>query len=75
MEKLTNNQDWQQAVELWSKQIDDNVNSDIADLMVCDFSTPTPIIRTASQVVMMDALKQYFDYQAVWRFAVFRFRC
>lgn len=31
--------------------------------MVCDFSTTTPIIRTASQVVMMDALKQYFDYQ------------
>ena len=31
--------------------------------MVCDFSTTTPIIRTASQVVMMDALKQYFNYQ------------
>ncbi|AFY58894.1 hypothetical protein Riv7116_6566 [Rivularia sp. PCC 7116] len=62
VEKLTNNQDWQQAVELWSKLIDENVKADIADLMVCDFSTTTPIIRTASQVVMMDALKQYFDY-------------
>ena len=63
LEKLTSNQDWQQAVELWSKKIDENVKSDIADLMVCDFSTTTPIIRTASQVVMMDALKQYFDYR------------
>ncbi len=63
LEKLTNNQDWQQAVELWSKKINENVKSDIADLMVCDFSTTTPIIRTASQVVMMDALKQYFDYR------------
>ncbi len=63
LEKLNDNQDWQQAVELWSKKIDENVKSDIADLMVCDFSTTTPIIRTASQVVMMDALKQYFDYQ------------
>ncbi|MDY6900417.1 MAG: DUF4419 domain-containing protein [Cyanobacteriota bacterium] len=62
LDKLTNTQDYQKAVELWSKQIDDNVKADIADLMVCDFSTTTPIIRTASQVVMMDALKQYFDY-------------
>ncbi|MBV6627116.1 MAG: DUF4419 domain-containing protein [Rivularia sp. (in: Bacteria)] len=62
LEKLIDNQDWQQAVELWSKQINDNVKADIAELMVCDFSTTTPIIRTASQVVMMDALKQYFDY-------------
>lgn len=63
VERLLDNQDWQKAVELWSKQIDDNVKADIADLMVCDFSTTTSIIRTASQVVMMDALKQYFDYR------------
>ncbi|MEL7242347.1 MAG: DUF4419 domain-containing protein [Cyanobacteria bacterium J06573_2] len=63
LERLLDNQDWQKAVELWSKQIDENVKADIADLMVRDFSTTTPIIRTASQVVMMDALKQYFDYR------------
>ncbi len=62
LENLTNNRDWQQAVELWSKKISENVKSDLAQLMICDFSTTTPIIRTASQVVMMDALKQYFDY-------------
>ena len=63
LERLLDNQDWQKAVELWSKQIDENVKADIADLMVCDFSTTTPIIRTASQVVIMDALEQYFDYR------------
>ena len=63
LERLLDNQDWQKAVELWSKQIDENVKADIGDLMVCDFSTTTPIIRTASQVVIMDALKQYFDYR------------
>ena len=31
-------------------------------LLVCDFSTTTPTARTASQIVMMDAFKQYFDY-------------
>lgn len=65
-EQLKDNQDWQQAVELWSKIISENVKADIADLMVCDFSTTTPIIRTASQVVMMDALKQYFDYRLLY---------
>ncbi len=60
--KQNYNQDWQQAVEIWSKKISENVKTDIADLMIWDFSTTTPIIRTASQVVMMDALKKYFDY-------------
>ncbi|BAY86241.1 hypothetical protein NIES267_57470 [Calothrix parasitica NIES-267] len=63
LERLLDKRDWQKAVELWSKQIEENVKADIGDLMVCDFSTTTPIIRTASQVVMMDALKQYFDYR------------
>jgi hypothetical protein len=31
--------------------------------MMCDFSTTSPVIRTASQVVMMDAFQQYFNYE------------
>lgn len=36
---------------------------DLYQLMLCDFSTTSPVIRTASQVVMMDAFQQYFDYE------------
>lgn len=31
--------------------------------MLCDFSTTIPIARTVSQVVMLDAFQQCFDYQ------------
>lgn len=32
------------------------------DLMVCDFSTTGPVERVVSQVVLMDAMREYFDY-------------
>ncbi len=35
---------------------------DLYELLICDFRTTSPVIRTASQVVMMDAFQQYFDY-------------
>ena len=38
---------------------------DLADLIVCDFSTTGPAERIASQVVFMDALQRYYDYIAV----------
>lgn len=34
-------------------------------LLLCGFSTTTPTIRTASQIVMMDAFKQYFNFKLV----------
>jgi Domain of unknown function (DUF4419) len=33
------------------------------DTLVCDFSTTTPEIRTASEVVLMDTYSSYFKYQ------------
>ncbi|WP_434345410.1 DUF4419 domain-containing protein [Myxococcus virescens] len=32
------------------------------DLMVCDFSTTGPVERVVSQIVLMDAMREYFDY-------------
>lgn len=33
------------------------------DLVVCDFSTTGPCERAASEIVLMDALQQYFKYE------------
>lgn len=54
---------WATAIEEWSLQIRDFVGADLYRLMECNFSTSTPITRTASHIVMMDAFQQYFDYQ------------
>ncbi len=60
--QLSSAQYWAEAVEQWSDGIKQHVQEDLYQLMLCDFSTTSPVIRTASQVVMMDAFQQYFDY-------------
>jgi hypothetical protein len=50
------------AAEEWTQMIRDHVGKTVFDLLVCDFSTTSPIARTASLVVMMDAFKKYFDF-------------
>lgn len=56
-------QHWAEAVQQWSDSISQHVQGDLYQLMICDFSTTSPVIRTASQVGMMDAFQQYFDYE------------
>ena len=50
------------ATEAWTQMVRDHVGKSVYDLLVCDFSTTTPIARTASLVLMMDSFKKYFDY-------------
>ncbi len=55
-------QQWSEAVQHWALHIRDQVGVDLYRLLECNFSTTTPITRTASHIVMMDAFQQYFDY-------------
>ncbi|MBC7925121.1 MAG: DUF4419 domain-containing protein [Bryobacteraceae bacterium] len=52
----------QQAVAGFSSQIRDATDPAIHDTLVCDFSTSTPEIRTASEIVLMDTYSRYFEY-------------
>jgi hypothetical protein len=51
---------WADVVEASAKQLAAEV--DDADLFACDFSTSTPVERTAAQVVLLDAYSPYFTY-------------
>lgn len=53
---------WASAIEQWSRGIREQIGDELHDLLICNFSTSTPMIQTASQVVMMDAFRQYFDF-------------
>lgn len=55
-------QRWSEAVQNWALLIRDHVGSDLYRLIECNFSTTTPITRTASHVVMMNTFQKYFDY-------------
>jgi hypothetical protein len=62
LETPTQSQHWAEKIEEWVLQIRDLVGVDCYRLLECNFSTTTPISRTVSHVVMMDAFKQYFDF-------------
>ena len=44
-------------------QIREASDSVLHENLICDFSTTTPEIRTASEVVLMDAYSNYFTYE------------
>jgi len=53
--------DWMGGFNEFSGKIAEHIGSS-RDLLVSDYSTTTAIARAASQVVLMDAMKAYFDY-------------
>lgn len=48
-----------------SAQIREASDPVLHETMICDFSTTTPSIRTASEVVLMDCYSSYFTYTMV----------
>ncbi len=52
---------WSGVVDDFAAQLHEK-SSALQELMVCDFSTTGTVERVVSQVVLMDALREYFDY-------------
>lgn len=57
--------DWAEAVEEFAAQVRSSANVEALPPMLCDFSTSTPAARVASQVVLLESFKRYFDYVMV----------
>jgi hypothetical protein len=55
--------DWEEAFRGFADAIAAEVGPGLTRLLTCDFSTTDPVTRVASQVVLMDTLKEYFDYE------------
>lgn len=53
---------FERAISGFSEQIREATDPVLHETLVCDFSTTTPAIRTASEVVLMDAFSSYFEY-------------
>lgn len=53
---------FEHAVADWSSQIREASNPVLHEALICDFSTTTPVIRTASEIVLMDCYATYFSY-------------
>lgn len=54
--------DWEGAFEEFSAKIKEHIGPSNHSMIVADFSTTGPVERAASEVVLMDAMKAYFEY-------------
>lgn len=54
---------FESAIAGFSAQIREATDPVLHETLICDFSTTTPAIRTASEVALMDTFKNYFDYE------------
>lgn len=56
---------WPDAIERFSEQIRRYLKPEAYELILSDFSTTTVHSRIASEVMLMAAMKSYFDYEAM----------
>jgi hypothetical protein len=54
---------FERAIGDFSAQIRDETDAVLHETLLCDFTTTTPVIRTASEVVLMDSYSSYFQYR------------
>jgi hypothetical protein len=54
--------DWEGAFGEFSSKIQEHIGKSNHEMIVADFSTTGPVERAASEVVLMDAMKSYFEY-------------
>ena len=54
--------DWTATIDGFAKKIDDNTKNDIAQIIKADFSTTGTVERLASEIVLMETAKSFFDY-------------
>ena len=53
---------WSGVVDEIASKVDHHLNDNAVQLLTCNFSTSGPIEKTASQIVIMEAFKNYFAY-------------
>ncbi len=54
--------DWEPSLDLFFQQIVENSKGDVANMMVANFTTTGKVERMASQILLMDVMKSYFEY-------------
>ena len=54
---------WSEMIDQFASEISKRTNNGIEEKIVADFTTTNKITRIVSQIVLMDSMKQYFEYQ------------
>jgi hypothetical protein len=59
--------DWAGCFDEFSKKIRDVIGNKNHDMLVTEYSTTTPISKAACEVVLMESMKAYFEYELATR--------
>jgi len=59
---LAKDADWNAVIEDFSRLIKANTKGNVAEMITANFSTTQQTERLASEIVLMDAVKPYFEY-------------
>lgn len=54
--------DWPGVFSDFSTQIQDNIGKDAYQMIISEFSTTTPLSKAISEIVLMDTVKNHFEY-------------
>lgn len=54
--------DWTATIDGFARQIDANTKNDVAKLITADFSTTGTVERLASEIVLMETTKSFFEF-------------
>lgn len=57
------NNPWNEVIDDFSIKIRELTKNDVADTLMANFTTTTKCSRVVSQIVLMDAMQKYFEYQ------------
>ena len=57
--------DWSRLMQDFTRKLRQQTKGDLVQTVTADFSTTTATERIASQVVLMDVFKQYFNYEVI----------
>lgn len=57
------NSPWERVFPQFTSQIAAYTGQELIDVLAADFTTSTPASRVASQITVMESMKQYFDYE------------
>ncbi|MBS1578021.1 MAG: DUF4419 domain-containing protein [Bacteroidetes bacterium] len=59
------NSNWEAVFPQFTNQISDYTGKELTDILTANFSTTTKITKIVSQITVMEAVKEYFNYKII----------
>jgi hypothetical protein len=59
------NSNWEAVFPQFTNQISDYTGKELTNILTANFSTTTPTTKIVSEIIIMETVKEYFDYKVI----------